>query len=59
MINVCHSCGEYRADKRIESEGPYAICPECGYRYPFQQLPMLLVSGASGTGCSMDAGEIT
>ncbi len=52
MINVCHQCGLYRADKTIDPTGPYAICPECGYRHPFLYLPLLIVSGASGTGKS-------
>lgn len=27
-----------------------AICPECGYRHPFKQQPLFLVTGASGAG---------
>lgn len=50
MINVCWQCGEYRADKRIDPTGPYAVCPVCGFRHPFRQLPLLIVSGASGSG---------
>jgi predicted kinase/DNA-directed RNA polymerase subunit RPC12/RpoP len=52
MLNVCHRCGLYHADKIIDPSGPYAICPECGYKHPFRQLPLLIVSGASGTGKS-------
>jgi predicted ABC-type ATPase len=52
MFNVCHHCGLYRADKIIDPSGPYAICPECGYKHPFRQLPLLIVSGASGAGKS-------
>ena len=52
MFNVCHNCGLYRADKIIDPSGPYAICPECGHKHPFQQLPLLIVSGASGAGKS-------
>ncbi len=50
MINICHQCGIYRADKEIDPSGPYAICPECGFKHPFLQLPLLIVSGASGSG---------
>ncbi len=50
MFNVCHNCGLYRVDKIIDPSGPYAICPECGYKHPFRQLPLLIVSGASGAG---------
>jgi predicted kinase len=52
MFNVCHNCGLYRADKTIDPSGPYAICPECGHKHPFWQLPLLIVSGASGAGKS-------
>jgi hypothetical protein len=50
MMNVCYKCGEYRADKIIDPDGSSAVCPLCGYRQPFLQLPLLLVSGASGAG---------
>ena len=52
MFNVCHNCGLYRRDKIIDPSGPYAVCPECGYKHPFRQLPLLMVSGASGAGKS-------
>lgn len=53
MMNVCLQCGTYRADKMIDRAGPYAICPEGGYKHRFLQLPLLIVSGASGAGKSM------
>jgi predicted kinase len=63
MMNVCFQCGMYHADKEIDPTGPYAICPECGYKHPFQQLPLLVVSGASGTGktsvCQRLLGKVT
>ena len=52
MFNVCHNCGLYRADKIIDPSGPYAVCPECGHKHSFRQLPLLIVSGASGAGKS-------
>jgi predicted kinase len=52
MMNVCLQCGTYRADKLIDPSGPFAICPECGYKHPFLQLPLFIVSGASGAGKS-------
>jgi len=52
MMDVCFNCGIYRADKTVDPNGPYAICPECGYKHPFLQLPLLMVSGASGSGKS-------
>src|SRR5512138_683884 len=56
MFNVCYQCGLYRADKIIDPgggsppRGPYAICPECGFKHTFVQLPLFVVGGASGTG---------
>lgn len=52
MLNICVQCGKYRADKEIDPSGPFAVCPECGHRQPFLQLPLFMVSGASGTGKS-------
>ncbi len=52
MFNVCANCGEYRADKTVDPAGPYAVCPLCGHRHPFRQLPLLIVTGASGAGKS-------
>jgi hypothetical protein len=50
MFNVCPGCGEYSADKTIDTNGPFAICQHCGYRHLFSRLPLLIVTGASGTG---------
>lgn len=52
VFNVCRQCGLYRADKIIDPGGPYAICPECGHKHTFRYMPLLIVSGASGTGKS-------
>jgi predicted kinase len=52
MFNVCFNCGEYHADKRVDPEGPFAICPACGYKHLFLRLPLLIISGASGAGKS-------
>jgi len=49
-MNIYLNCGEYRTDKVIDPEGPYAICPLCGFKHRFLRLPLLLVGGASGTG---------
>ena len=59
MINVCFQCGMYHADKQIDPSGPYAICPECGYKHPFRQLPLLIVSGASGAGKTTICQQLT
>jgi 2-phosphoglycerate kinase len=49
----------YRADKTIDPAGPFAICPECGFKHPFLQLPLLIVSGASGAGKSTVCQRLT
>ncbi len=59
LINVCFQCGQYHADKLIDPAGPYAICPACGYRHPFHQLPLLVISGASGSGKSTICQRLT
>lgn len=57
MFNVCVNCGQYRADKRIESHAgkTFGICPECTYAHEFLRLPLFVVTGASGTGKSTSA----
>jgi hypothetical protein len=63
MMNVCFQCGMYHADKIIDPSGPFAICPECGYKHRFQRLPLVIIAGASGTGkttvCQNLLGRIT
>jgi hypothetical protein len=62
MLNVCQQCGLYGADKTIDPDGPFAICPECGHRHPFLALPLMIVSGASGAGkstvCNLLTGRV-
>jgi 2-phosphoglycerate kinase len=50
MFNVCSNCGEYRADKIVVPEGPYAVCPVCKYQQKFIRLPLFVLTGASGVG---------
>jgi hypothetical protein len=50
MFNVCPQCGEYSDKKTIDPRGPFAICPSCGYPHRFVQLPLFVLSGASGSG---------
>ena len=52
MFNVCPNCGEFRADKIILPDGPYAVCPHCEYQHKFLQLPLFVITGASGVGKS-------
>jgi len=59
MFNVCAGCGEYSAEKTIDANGPFAVCQQCGYRHPFVRLPLLIVTGASGTGKTTVALKLT
>lgn len=59
MFNVCPRCGEYSVEKTIDSSGPLAICPSCGYAHPFLQLPLFLLTGPSGAGKTAVCLELT
>ncbi len=50
MLNTCFGCGAYRVDKVIDPAGPFAICPECGYKHHFRYLPLFMTAGASAVG---------
>ncbi len=52
MFNVCPQCGQYSDEKTIDPQGPFAICPFCHHPHRFVQLPLFVVTGASGTGKS-------
>jgi hypothetical protein len=52
VFNVCPGCGLYRDDKQVDSERQVAICPDCGHEFRFGQLPLFVITGASGTGKS-------
>lgn len=53
MFNVCPECGIYSAEKVIEPEGPFAVCLHCGHHHGFVQLPLFVITGASGAGKSV------
>jgi len=53
MYNVCAECGLYAVDKEIRPLAgtlALAVCPHCGYGQTFRQLPLFLLTGASGSG---------
>ena len=59
MFNVCDGCGAYRVDKIIDAAASVAVCPECGHRHTFVRAPLLLVTGASGSGKSTVCRRLT
>jgi hypothetical protein len=52
MFNVCPHCGLHEVEKTIDPSGPFAICSSCHYAQPFLQLPLFMITGASGSGKS-------
>jgi hypothetical protein len=59
MFNVCPQCGQYSDEKPIDPAGPFALCPYCGYRHRFVQLPLFVLTGASGSGKTTIGRELT
>jgi hypothetical protein len=59
MFNVCPGCDEYSVEKLIDPAGPFAICPYCGHQHRFIQLPLFVLTGASGIGKSTLCLELT
>jgi hypothetical protein len=59
VFDVCPRCGEYSAEKIIDPSGPFAICPQCGYRHQFVRLPLFVVTGSSATGKTSVALQLT
>ena len=53
MFNVCPHCGLYTETKEIHRRAgalSLAVCPHCGHEHPFRQLPLFVLTGASGAG---------
>lgn len=49
MFFVCPGCGEWSNERPVDDS--MVVC-ECGHRHPITLRPLLLVTGASGTGKS-------
>lgn len=52
MFNICQQCSLWSDEQAIEAAGPYAICPYCGHKHPFRQLPLFVITGPSSVGKS-------
>ena len=56
MFLDCPGCGEWSTDRPVEDS--LVVC-RCGYRHPVALRPLLLVTGASGTGKTTIALQLT
>jgi broad-specificity NMP kinase len=56
---VCPACGARDTEPRLAPHGPDAlVCSGCGRARPFARLPLLCLTGPSGTGKSTAAGLV-
>lgn len=49
---ICTRCGERTDSPQVIVELPAIVCGTCGHRQPFVRLPLLSLTGPSGTGKS-------
>lgn len=49
---VCARCGARAERPHVDRRLPAIVCPGCGHRHRFRRLPLLSLTGASGTGKS-------
>jgi 2-phosphoglycerate kinase len=61
MFNVCSNCGIYTVEKEIvdTANDSFAKCPACGHMHKFKKLPLVILTGASGSGKSAVTAELT
>jgi broad-specificity NMP kinase len=51
-LQICVGCG-IRFDRPVVTpDAPVLVCAACGHRQPFQRLPLIAITGPSGTGKS-------
>ncbi len=50
MPRVCPQCGEWCEEEPVDADRPAIICTFCHYAEPFLQLPLFILTGASGAG---------
>jgi AAA domain len=49
---ICARCGERADSPQVIVEIPVVVCVACGHQQPFARLPLLSLTGPSGTGKS-------
>lgn len=50
MLNTCVKCKKYSVKKQISSDGKFMTCPFCGHNQEMNQMPLFIITGASGVG---------
>ena len=56
MIAICPKCGSHRWNKEVDEN--VIVCPDCGERWSFVKKPLYILTGCSGIGKTVTAGEI-
>jgi broad-specificity NMP kinase len=52
MFDECPGCGEVHTEMPVDETGSVVRCPNCEHEEPLHREPLLVVSGAGGTGKS-------
>ncbi len=55
MVAQCVKCGNYEWNKIVEDNR--ITCPNCGYSWKFNKLPLFILTGCSGVGKTTTAHE--
>ncbi|NGM67827.1 ATP-binding protein [Natronolimnobius sp. AArcel1] len=58
MFDECPGCGGLHTDMAVDSAESVVVCPTCGHQESIHREPLLIVSGAGGTGKSTVLNEL-
>lgn len=56
MVAQCVKCGNHKWNKKVEDNR--IMCPNCGYSWTFNKLPLFILTGCSGIGKTTTAHEL-
>lgn len=56
MLEICSKCGNHEWDKEVD--GNTIKCPQCGYKWKFEKLPIYFLTVCSGVGKTTTAIEL-
>ncbi len=51
-LKICPACGAWSQRPHVPADEEVVVCAGCGNRRPFRRLPLLALTGPSGTGKS-------